>query len=83
MGGALVFVGTRVPVQTLLEHLQAGDSLDEFLRNFPSVHREQAVAALEVAKDLLSQPSRAAASLTSDHVSAAPLPGESPVRECE
>lgn len=55
MGGVLVFVGTRVPVQTLLEYLEAGDPLDEFLTDFPSVHREQAVAALEVAKDLLLQ----------------------------
>ena len=55
MGGALVFVGTRVPVQTLLEYLEAGDPLDEFLIDFPSVHREQAVAALEVAQALLQQ----------------------------
>ena len=55
MGGALVFVGTRVPVQTLLEYLEAGDPLDEFLIDFPSVQRAQAVAALEVAQDLLQQ----------------------------
>jgi uncharacterized protein (DUF433 family) len=55
MGGALVFVGTRVPVQTLLEYLEAGDPLDEFLTDFPSVRREQAVAALEVAKELIQQ----------------------------
>lgn len=55
MGGALVFVGTRVPVQTLLEYLEAGDPLDEFLVDFPSVRREQAVATLDVAKDLLLQ----------------------------
>ena len=55
MGGALVFVGTRVPVQTLLEYLEAGDPLDEFLIDLPSVQREQAVAALEVAQDLLQQ----------------------------
>ena len=55
MGGALVFVGTRVPVQTLLEYLEAGDPLDEFLIDFPSVQREQAVAALEVAQDLLQR----------------------------
>jgi len=55
LGGALVFVGTRVPVQTLLEYLEAGDPLDEFLSDFPTVRREQAVAALEVAKDLLLQ----------------------------
>ncbi len=55
MGGALVFVGTRVPVQTLLEYLEAGDPLDEFLMDFPSVRREQAVATLDLAKDLLLQ----------------------------
>ena len=55
MGGALVFVGTRVPVQTLLEYLEAGDPLDEFLGDFPSVRREQVVATLDIAKDLLLQ----------------------------
>ncbi len=55
MGGAVVFVGTRVPVQTLLDYLQAGHPLNEFLHDFPSVRREQAVAALEVAKDLLER----------------------------
>lgn len=55
MGGALVFVGTRVPVETLLEHLQGGHSLAEFLHDFPSVGREQAIATLEVAKELLSE----------------------------
>lgn len=53
MGGTPVFVGTRVPVRTLLEYLASGDSLDEFLDHFPTVSREQAVAALEQAKDLL------------------------------
>ncbi|MCW5880931.1 MAG: DUF433 domain-containing protein [Anaerolineae bacterium] len=53
LGGTPVFVGTRVPVKTLLEYLEAGDSLDEFLDHFPSVTREQAVAALELAKDML------------------------------
>ena len=53
LGGTPVFVGTRVPVKTLLEYLGAGDSLDEFLDHFPSVTREQAVAALELAKDML------------------------------
>jgi uncharacterized protein (DUF433 family) len=46
-----VFVGTRVPVQSLFDYLEAGDSLDEFLHQFPSVRREQAVAALEYARD--------------------------------
>lgn len=51
MGGALVFRGTRVPVQTLLDYLEAGDSIAEFLEGFPSVTREQVVAFLEEAKD--------------------------------
>ncbi len=53
LGGTPVFVGTRVPVRTLLEYLEAGDTLDEFLDDFPSVTREQAVAALELAKQML------------------------------
>jgi len=51
LGGTPVFVGTRVPFQALLDYLEAGDSLDEFLADFPSVTREQAVAALEQAKE--------------------------------
>ncbi|HVS00009.1 MAG TPA: DUF433 domain-containing protein [Thermoanaerobaculia bacterium] len=53
MGGAPVFAGTRVPVQTLLDYLEAGDSIDEFLEGFPTVRREQVVDFLEQAKDLL------------------------------
>ena len=53
MGGATVFTGTRVPVQTLLDYLEAGDPLDEFLEDFPSVDRAQAIAVLELAKDML------------------------------
>jgi uncharacterized protein (DUF433 family) len=53
LGGTPVFVGTRVPVKALLDYLEAGDSLDEFLDHFPSVTREQAVAALEIAKEML------------------------------
>ncbi len=49
LGGIPVFVGTRVPVKTLLDYLEAGDRLDEFLDHFPSVSREQAIAALELA----------------------------------
>jgi len=49
LGGTPVFVGTRVPVRNLIDYLEAGDSLDEFLDAFPSVSREQAVAALEAA----------------------------------
>ena len=53
MGGTPVFVGTRVPFQTLLDYLEAGDPLGEFLDDFPSVSRDQAVAALEQAKAAL------------------------------
>ena len=53
MGGAPVFSGTRVPVQTLLDYLEAGDSIDDFLEGFPSVTREQVVAFLEEAKNRL------------------------------
>ena len=52
LGGTPVFVGTRVPVRSLFEYLEAGDSLDEFLDSFPSVTREQAVAALEWARSM-------------------------------
>lgn len=49
MNGALVFQGTRVTVETLIDHLKSGDTLDVFLDDFPSVSREQAVAFLEMA----------------------------------
>jgi len=49
MGGAPVFVGTRVPVRILLDYLEGGDPLEEFLDNYPSVSREQAVAFIEEA----------------------------------
>jgi len=51
LGGTPVFVGTRVPVRNLLDYLEAGDSLNEFLEEFPSVTREQAVAVLEYANE--------------------------------
>jgi len=53
MGGAAVFYGTRVPVQTLLDYLEAGESIDAFLEGFPSVTRAQVIAFLEEAKDRL------------------------------
>jgi uncharacterized protein (DUF433 family) len=53
LGGTPVFVGTRVPVQSLFDHLEGGDTLDEFLHQFPSVKREQAIAALDLARDSL------------------------------
>ena len=54
LGGAAVFVGTRVPVQNLLDYLRGGDTLDQFLQDFPSVRREQAEAALDLAKEALT-----------------------------
>lgn len=53
LGGTPVFVGTRVPVQALFDYLEGGETLDEFLRQFPSVKREQAIAALKIARDAL------------------------------
>ena len=53
LGGTPVFCGTRVPVKNLLDYLAAGDTLDQFLDAYPTVTREQAVAALEFARDLL------------------------------
>lgn len=53
LGGTPVFIGTRVPAQSLFDYLEAGESLDEFLRQFPSVTRDQAVAALELARAAL------------------------------
>ncbi len=50
LGGTPVFAGTRVPVQTLLDYLEAGDSIDDFLEGFPTVKREQVIAFLEEAK---------------------------------
>ncbi len=51
MGGTPVFAGTRVPVQTLLDYLEAGESIDDFLYGFPTVTREQIIAFLEEAKE--------------------------------
>jgi uncharacterized protein (DUF433 family) len=53
LSGTPVFVGTRVPVRNLLDYLEAGDTLDEFLDDFPSVSRSQAVAAIRLAKQML------------------------------
>jgi len=53
LGGTPVFTGTRVPVQTLLDYLEGGESIDDFLEGFPSVERRQVVAFLELAKDRL------------------------------
>jgi len=51
MGGTPVFAGTRVPIQTLLDYIEAGDRLDDFLDEFPTVTREKAIAFLELAKE--------------------------------
>ena len=53
LSGTPVFSGTRVPVQNLLDHIEAGDSIDDFLAGFPTVRREQVIAFLETAKDRL------------------------------
>ena len=55
LGGTPVFAGTRVPVRILLEHFEAGDRLDDFLDNYPSVTREQAVQLIEQAFDQLTK----------------------------
>ena len=53
LGGTPVFMGTRVPVRILMEHLEAGDRLDDFLADYPTVTRPQAVALIERAKKML------------------------------
>ena len=60
LGGTPVFVGTRVPLRNLIDYLEHGYSLDEFLDHFPSVSREQVVAALEAAHEALITSARAA-----------------------
>ncbi|HEY9427234.1 MAG TPA: DUF433 domain-containing protein [Gemmatimonadaceae bacterium] len=56
LGGTPVFAGTRVPVQTLIEYLEAGHPLDQFLDDYPSVTREHAIAVLQLAKQALVTP---------------------------
>ena len=58
LGGTPVFVGTRVPLRNLIDYLERGHSLDEFLDDFPSVTRDQAVAALEAAHEVLAARAR-------------------------
>jgi len=60
MSGAAVFSGTRVPVQTLIDYLEEGDRLDDFLEDFPTVSRDHAVAVLVLAKQSLIAHARAA-----------------------
>lgn len=51
LGGTPVFAGTRVPVQALMDYIEGGESIDDFLDGFPTVSREQVIAFLEQAKD--------------------------------
>ena len=60
LSGTPVFVGTRVPAQALFDYLEGGETLDEFLRQFPSVSRDQALAALDLARDSLLASARTA-----------------------
>lgn len=60
LGGTPVFVGTRVPFRALIDYLEADHSLDEFLDDFPSVPRDQAIAALEAAHEALTERARPA-----------------------
>jgi uncharacterized protein (DUF433 family) len=60
LSGTPVFAGTRVPIKTLIDYLEAGDRLEDFLEDFPTVTREQAVAALGIAKEALLQDAGAA-----------------------
>jgi uncharacterized protein (DUF433 family) len=61
MSGTPVFAGTRVPIQTLIDHIRAGDGLDVFLEDFPSVTREQALAFLDEASEKAVESVRRAA----------------------
>ena len=60
MSGAVVFAGTRVPVQTLIDYLEEGSPLDEFLEDFPTVSREHAVAVLELMEEAVRSGAAAA-----------------------
>lgn len=54
MGGTPVFIGTRIPIQSLFDYIETGDTLDEFLEGFPSVKKEHAIQVLEMAKKTLT-----------------------------
>jgi uncharacterized protein (DUF433 family) len=56
LGGTPVFTGTRVPVRSLFDHLEAGDSIDDFLEGFPSVRRDQVIALLEISQARVLEP---------------------------
>lgn len=61
LGGTPVFSGTRVPIRILIEHLEAGDRLDDFLESYPTVSRNQAIEVLKRAKAVLTRNSKEAA----------------------
>lgn len=56
LGGTPVFSGTRVPIRSLFDHLEGGDSIDDFLEGFPSVQRDQVVALLEISQQRVLEP---------------------------
>lgn len=56
LGGTPVFAGTRVPIRSLFDHLEAGDSIDDFLEGFPSVRRDQVIALLEMSQERFFSP---------------------------
>lgn len=56
LGGTPVFASTRVPIRSLFDHLEAGDSIDDFLEGFPSVRRDQVIALLEMSQERVLQP---------------------------
>lgn len=56
LSGTPVFRGTRVPIRSLFDHLEAGDSIDDFLEGFPSVRREQVIALLEMSQSRVLEP---------------------------
>ena len=67
LGGTPVFVGTRVPVRSLFDHLEAGDSIDDFLEGFPSVQRAQVIAVLEESRKGLLQPAITPGAIPEQH----------------
>jgi uncharacterized protein (DUF433 family) len=56
LGGTPVFTGTRVPIRSLFDHLEGGDSIDDFLEGFPSVRRDQVIALLEISQERVLEP---------------------------
>jgi uncharacterized protein (DUF433 family) len=56
LGGTPVFSGTRVPIRSLFDHLEGGDSIDDFLEGFPSVRRDQVIAVLEISQERVLEP---------------------------